>query len=98
MKILGFELQDLLLVMIFASIMNVLCSGTFLYFYMTYLLPALAALVLLFIKRNNPDGYLIHLIRFYLRPGVFSAGATPKNYSKLQSKFIKEENHDSKRK
>ena len=76
--------------------MNVLCSGTFLYFYMTYLMPAVGALILLFIKRNKPDGFLIHLIRFYLRPGKFSAGTMPRNYEKLQRKFIKEENHDSK--
>lgn len=72
MKVGGMEALDLIAALILAALMNL--------FHLPALLvigvPALVLLVLYFGKRNKPDGFLIHLLRYYLTPGHYSAGSS----------------------
>jgi hypothetical protein len=49
--------------------------------------PAAALLTLYFGKRNKPDGFLIHLARYYITPGHYSAGKLSQQGEKLESKI-----------
>ena len=37
------------------------------------------AAILFIAKRNKPDGYLVHVIKYYTNTGAFSAGSKGKN-------------------
>jgi hypothetical protein len=50
-------------------------------------LPGIALTTLYLGKRNKPDGFLIHLVRYYMTPGHYSAGALSKHGEKLESKI-----------
>ncbi len=78
LKIAGLEAPDLLFVLIFAAIMNLFFGRTSLALPLVLVLPAVMLLVLYFGKRDKPDGFMIHLARFYLTPGFFSAGEDSK--------------------
>lgn len=73
MKIGGFEVFDLLFVLLMASVLNLFFGRTKLAFYLVLLLPSLLAGVLFVVKRNKPEQYLIHLLRFLVSPGFLSA-------------------------
>ena len=79
LKIAGLEAPDLLFVMIFAAVMDLFFGQTRLALPLAIVLPVLMLLVLYIGKRDKPDSFLIHLVRFYLTPGFLSAG--------LESKF-----------
>lgn len=74
LKIVGMEVHDLLFILLFASVMNLLFGRTALAIYLVFLFPLALATVLFLAKRNQPDKYLIHLFRFYMSPGFYSAG------------------------
>lgn len=84
LKIAGLEAPDLLFVLIFAAIMNLLFGNTNLVFPLVIVLPCLILLILFFGKRNKPDGYLIHLIRYYITAGFFSAAELPSHVKKMK--------------
>lgn len=69
MKVGGMEALDLIGSLILASVMNVFGLPTLL----VLGVPALTLLALYFGKRNKPDGFLLHLVRYYITPGHFSA-------------------------
>lgn len=69
MKVGGLEALDLIASLILAAIMNVFGFPTL----FVLGIPVLALLALYFGKRNKPDGFLLHLIRYYMTPGHFSA-------------------------
>ena len=64
-KILGMDATDLILLMLLSSIMNWLLGDTSLSFAASFVLPALLGAVLFIAKRGRPDGFLLHLIRYY---------------------------------
>lgn len=74
LKIAGLEAPDLLFVLIFAAVMNLFFGRTSLALPLVLVLPSLTLATLYIGKRDKPDGFLIHLVRFYLTPGFFSAG------------------------
>ena len=74
-KIVGLEAHDLLFVLLFAAIMNLIFGQTALGTIMVFFIPAIMAAVLYFVKRNRPDNYLVHLTKFHLEPGHLSAGS-----------------------
>lgn len=74
LKLFGFEVFDLLFVLVFASVMNLLFGRTFLSLYLVFCLPLLILVFLYFGKRGKPQGFLVHWLRFYLTPGFYSAG------------------------
>jgi hypothetical protein len=74
LKIAGLEAPDLLFVLIFAAVMNLFFGRTSLALPLVIVLPSILLGVLYIGKRDKPDGYLLHLLRFYLTPGFYSAG------------------------
>ncbi len=76
MKVAGFEIYDLLFVLSVSSVMNLIFGNTFLSLYLVFLLPVAMAVILFFVKRDQPDRFLVHLLRYYTSPGVFSAGVS----------------------
>src|SRR4051794_38271926 len=69
----GFEVLDLIAVFLLLSILNFL-FGQVPYRWLFVWLPTLAlACILRWGKRGKPDKYLVHLIRFQIKPGVYSA-------------------------
>jgi len=76
MKIGGLELFDLLGVLLLAAVMNLVFGKTNLSFWMVFVLPSTTGLILYFGKRNKPENYLKHLIRYLVLPGAFASGNT----------------------
>lgn len=89
LKIGGLEALDLLVVLIFAAIMSLFFGSGKLGVIFVLVLPLLFLLILFFVKRNKPDGYIKNLLRFYLLPGHYSASASPENEEKLTTQIIK---------
>ena len=87
LRLLGMEAQDLVFVMLLASVMNLLFGKSGMGFYATFVLPGLTALVLFFVKRGKPEGFLVHFIRYHLTLGFFSAGEESRNNQKLTEKI-----------
>ncbi|MEZ4743991.1 MAG: hypothetical protein R3B45_16345 [Bdellovibrionota bacterium] len=59
--------------LIFAAIMNLFFSGTILEGPLVLGTPLLIIGILYFGKKGKPENFLVHLIRFYLDPGFYSA-------------------------
>lgn len=76
LKILGFEVMDLLAIMMFAAVNNLFLGRLQLAPVFVILIPAILAAVLYFVKRDKPENFLIHFFRYYSSPGIYSAGAT----------------------
>lgn len=73
----GFEVPDLLAVFLCLSTLNFLFGQTSMKLLLVWA-PSLAlALVLKYGKRGKPEKYLIHWLRFQIKPGVLSAFADP---------------------
>jgi hypothetical protein len=69
----GFEVLDLLAVFLVISILN-LVFGQMPFKWLFVWAPSVAlACVLRWGKRGKPEKYLIHWIRFRIKPGVYSA-------------------------
>jgi len=77
-KILGMDLNDLLFVLLLAAVMNLIFGSSAIGTIMVFILPAILAVVLILTKRNKPEQYLLHLLRFHLMPGYFSTGVDGK--------------------
>jgi len=73
LKIVGLEAHDLLFVLLFAAIMNLVFGQTKSGVVMVFFVPMLMATILFFTKRNKPEHYLIHLMKFLIMSGGFSA-------------------------
>jgi hypothetical protein len=87
LKIVGLEAHDLLFVLLFAAIMNLIFGQTPLGTIMVFIVPSIMAGTLFVAKRNKPEGYLAHLIKFHIEPGHMSAGAIGKNEFKRLRKI-----------
>lgn len=87
LKIAGLEAPDLLVVLILAAVMNLIFGRTSFGLLAVVILPSIMLLVLYFGKRDKPDGYLIHLLKFHLSPGVLSAGEESRQEDKLVRKI-----------
>jgi hypothetical protein len=88
LKIAGLEAPDLLAVLMFGAIMNLIFGQTALALPIVIILPSVMLLVLYFGKRDKPDGYLLHLLRFYFTPGFYSAGEDPKHEHLMRRNII----------
>ncbi|MBX3034584.1 MAG: hypothetical protein KF865_11725 [Bdellovibrionaceae bacterium] len=84
LKIAGLEAPDLLFVLIFAAVMNLFFGRTSLALPLVLVLPSVMLFTLYIGKRDKPDGFMIHLARFYLTPGFFSAGEESKFEDKMR--------------
>ena len=84
LRILGFELFDLLALLIFASTMNLIFGNTSLSFILVFVVPSILGAILYFGKKGKPDDFLPHFVRYFLMPGVFAAGQRPQNEDKKE--------------
>lgn len=73
-KIGGMDAADLLVVLIFAGVMNLIFGRLSIGPIFIFGLPGLLFVAFYFGKRGKPDGYLLHAIRYYLSPGQLRAG------------------------
>jgi hypothetical protein len=83
MKVAGMEAIDLIATLILAATLNLFHLPTFL----VIGLPGATLLTIYYGKRNKPDGFLIHLARFYMTPGHYSAGQLSQQGERLESKI-----------
>lgn len=75
LKVMGFEAVDLILILLFASIMNFIFGQTFLSIWLVFILPVSLLIGLHFLKRHHPQHYLGDLLGYILMPGFFYAGS-----------------------
>lgn len=79
MVIMGFEVPDLLFIFLTMSILNFLFGTTTLKWLFVWVPSAAIALTIKFTKRGKPDNYLIHWLRFQIKPGVLKSFPEPTN-------------------
>lgn len=77
MMIMGFEIPDLFFIFLTMSILNFLFGTTSLKFLFVWLPSISIALIIRFTKRGKPDNYLIHWLRFQIKPGNLLAFPDP---------------------
>ena len=87
LKMMGMEVQDLIFILLFASIMNLCFGKTKLALYLVFICPSVAALVLILGKRGKPDRFLVHWLRYYLQKGHFVAGSEAKERDLLKRRI-----------
>ena len=77
LKFFGFEMLDLLAISLTLSILNLLFGQSDLKVILVWMPPLLLALILYFGKKGKPDNYMLHWLRFQMRPGSYSAFCGP---------------------
>lgn len=78
-KIMGFELFDMLIIGITISVTNLFVGQIPYRLLVTWTPALLLAGVLWFGKRDKPENFLIHYLRFKVGPNVYSAFKEAKN-------------------
>ncbi|MCH2534238.1 MAG: hypothetical protein MK008_07350 [Bdellovibrionales bacterium] len=86
-KIGGLEALDLLLALIFGTVMNLFFGGTALEIPLVIGGPIIIIAIFYVGKKGKPDNFMAHLIRFYLEPGFFSSGEEPRKLANMRSKI-----------
>ena len=71
--IFGFEIVDLFILALLLSFLSTLFGGASGKLFSVWLPTGLVAMVLRLTKRGKPDNFLLHWIRFQLRPSVLFA-------------------------
>jgi hypothetical protein len=77
MMIMGFEIPDLLMIFLTISILNFMFGSTGMKLILVWLPSIALALTIRISKRGKPDNYLLHWLRFQMKPGIISAFAEP---------------------
>jgi hypothetical protein len=78
--ILGFEITDLLFLLILIAVLNLIFGPTGMRFLLVWLPTLTIAAILRISKRGKPDNYLLHLARFYALPRSLDAFDSPKEW------------------
>jgi hypothetical protein len=73
----GFEVPDVLAIFLTLSVLNFVFGQTNLKVVFVWLPTLALAAVLRFGKKGKPDNYLLHWLRFQVKPGTYSAFAEP---------------------
>lgn len=73
-KVGGIEATDLLAVLIVGAVMNLIFGRLSIGPLFVFGVPAVLFSALYFGKRDKPDGFLIHFLKFHLSPGELHAG------------------------
>ncbi|WP_415061571.1 hypothetical protein [Bdellovibrio sp.] len=89
-KIMGFELSDVLLLLLNLSIQNLAFGGTAMKIPMVFGTSLVLGLMLFFFKRGKPDNYIQHYFEHLLSPIVRSANASDESYRPLQKEHSSE--------
>ncbi len=92
LKLLGFELIDLLLIFVYLSISNLLFGQTSLKTPMVYIATIALSAILYFVKKGKPDNYLSDLISSLINPNIFCANLPDKEYQP----YFKRESYEQK--
>ena len=90
-KILGFELSDVILLLLNLSIQNLIFGSTPLKIPMVFGTSLSLALVLFIFKRGKPDHYLQHFIEHLVSPTIRSANSTDEKYQPFQNSEVPSE-------
>jgi hypothetical protein len=69
----GFEVFDVLAIFLTLSILNLVFGQTPFKVFFVWLPTLFLALVLRYGKKGKPDKYLIHWLRFQIKPGTYRA-------------------------
>jgi hypothetical protein len=85
-QFLGYEVFDVLAIFFTLSVLNFLFSSMSNKMLLIWAPSLLLALVLRVGKRGKPENFLVHWLRFQIRPGQLSAFEEPK-YSRTLPKF-----------
>jgi hypothetical protein len=80
MKVWGIEAPDLLTSLSIFAVMSIIFSDTFLEIPMVLGLPIFVLSILVFTKRDKPEGFLKHFVSFYTTKGFFEANRNEKQY------------------
>lgn len=73
MLILGFEIVDLFILSLLFCVLNFVFASTSLKLFFTFVPVLGGALALRLLKHGKADNYCLHILRFYLTPGVLRA-------------------------
>lgn len=71
--IFGFEVMDVLAIFLTLSVLNFLFGQTSLKIFFVWIPTATLAAILHFGKKGKPDNYLVHWLRFQMKPGTYKA-------------------------
>jgi len=66
--ILWLEITDIFAVVTFATVLNLIFGGMGMKLYLVYLPTAVLTATLILAKRGQPDGFLVHFLRYHLQP------------------------------
>ncbi len=84
LKLLGYEIPDLLVIFLVLSLSNFLFSEISL---LLVVAPAaILAGILRFGKVGKPDNYLVHWIRYQVRPRIYSAFPEPTKGGRIHAR------------
>lgn len=81
MIILGYEVPDLLMIFLTLSILNFLFGMTSMKLVLVWVPTIALALILRLGKRGKPENYMVHWIRFQIKPGYLSAFKEPTEWN-----------------
>lgn len=73
----GFEAMDVLIIVLTLSVLNLLFGRMGQRLLLIWLPTVILAGVLRIGKRGKPEGYLLHLLKYQFRPGIYSAYVDP---------------------
>jgi hypothetical protein len=79
--IMGFEVVDLLAIFLLLSVLNFVFGNSSYQLFLVWLPPITLALILKIAKKNKPDNFLVHFIRYWASPGILKA--FPQNHKVL---------------
>ncbi|MGZ3772729.1 MAG: hypothetical protein ACXVCY_07685 [Pseudobdellovibrionaceae bacterium] len=82
-KIMGFELSDVLLLLLNLSVHNLIFGGTAMKIPMVFGTSLVLGLMLFFFKKGKPDNYIQHYFEHLLSPVTCSANASDETYQPL---------------
>lgn len=79
-KIMGFDLSDVLILLLNLSIQNLIFGGTSVKFPMVFGTSVALGAVLFFFKKGKPENYIQHYAEHLLSPVIRSANASDESY------------------
>ncbi len=74
-KILGMDAQDLILVLLFSAVMNMIFGQTILALPLVFILPIALAILLFVLRKSKSPDYLADMAKYLNSPGYFLSGA-----------------------
>lgn len=69
----GFEVMDVLAIFLTLSTLNLIFGQTSFKIALVWLPTLILAAILHFGKKGKPDNYLVHWLRFQMKPGTYKA-------------------------